>query len=234
MKILGIENRDENWRTAHYFSPFFRDEGARLRLAGRLGEPGGTQASEVCINLFWYGMRDHLHPQGNYNDLVKKYKKVFAECYMRHFGELRDKIENFRHEGSKFADLRDKNYALHTGDEHGMSELFSNIFHTEIDVVLQTPNHLYIGEAKHEETFDANGKYVLVHQLIRQYVTARILVCRLVSENKITPKKVVPFVVRNTPMGGEQAQVYFMIQQGWMSNKNVLTWEDIKKLSGRP
>ncbi len=59
MGILDIENRTENWKTARYFSPFFKDEAARLRLVRKLGEPNETQASEVCIELFWKVMRDH-------------------------------------------------------------------------------------------------------------------------------------------------------------------------------
>ena len=35
---------------------------------------------------------------------------------------------------------------------------------------------------KHEMTFGANGRLVLVHQLIRQYVMAKILMDRLESD----------------------------------------------------
>ena len=34
MGILGIPNRTENWKTARYFSPFFRDKDARLSQTG--------------------------------------------------------------------------------------------------------------------------------------------------------------------------------------------------------
>ena len=63
----------------------------------------------------------------------------------------------------------------------------------------------------------------IVHQLIRQYVMARILVdlvgCR---------KTVVPFIV-----GGNkrQQQVRFMLDQGWMKNTSLLSWSDVRALS---
>ena len=46
----------------------------------------------------------------------------------------------------------------------------NSLLGTEVDVVLETPKHLFIGEVKHESTFEADGKLVLVHQLMRQYV----------------------------------------------------------------
>ena len=64
--ILEIENRTENWKTARYFSPFFEDEAAGIRLAKRLGAPQSTEQSEVQLELFWKGMRDYVH-QGERN-----------------------------------------------------------------------------------------------------------------------------------------------------------------------
>ncbi len=88
--------------------------------------------------------------------------------------------------------------------------------------MIETPNHLFIGEAKHESNFGANSDLVLVHQLVRQYVMARILV-----ELRKCKKEVVPFVV-----GGSKNnhQVQFMICQGWMVEDNILRWNDIKAL----
>ena len=79
---------------------------------------------------------------------------------------------------------------------------------------------------KDESDFDAKSPYVLVHQLIRQYVMTKILVERLGSK-----KKVVPFVVRNEPEGREQAQVQFMVKQGWLPERNILTWDCVKDLT---
>ena len=65
-----------------------------------------------------------------------------------------------------------------------------------------------------------------MHQLIRQYVMASLLVDRLGVK-----KQVVPFVVWSRAKGQRRPkQVNFMIQQGWLKEDNVLTWEDIEKL----
>ena len=231
MKILDIENRTENWKTAYYFAPFFKCEAARRRLVERLSEPEGTKACDININLFWKGMRDYLDDRGGKKpsddeDFVERYKRLFVEEL-----DLRKNIKEFiakrrKAREPRFWDLRSWNYCV---SEPTKAELGSNLYETEIDVVLCSSRHLFIGEAKYESLLGGESKYVLVHQLIRQYVMARILVDKLVSENRIAPKKVIPFFVRDKPEGREQAQVEFMIQQGWMRENNVLTWEDIKE-----
>ena len=217
MSILGIDNRTENWKTARCFSPLFRNCALRLELAKRLGEPDGTQPDEVHLELYWKGMRDYLHQNGKKR---KDYEHNFAKCYKRLFPNLRKKIGDF----GKFQKLQDLNYDVCM--EGGMAKLGSNIFNTEIDIVLQTPNHLFIGEAKHEMGFNANGNLVLVHQLIRQYVMAKILVDTLGCNKKVTP-----FVVWDKPKGRRPYQVDFMVNQDWLDKKNILSWKDVKKLT---
>ena len=99
----------------------------------------------------------------------------------------------------------------------------NNLTNTEIDVVLQTPECLLIGEAKGEADLDGTGNLILVHQLVRQYVMAWMLVV-LTGFNK----KVIPFVVG---VNKEQVQVQFMMDQGWLNPGNILSWKDIKALS---
>ena len=112
----------------------------------------------------------------------------------------------------------------------GMVKLRNNLVNTEIDIVLESPNSLFIGEAKHEMSFGADGTLVLVHQLIRQYVVARILVDRLECD-----KEVVPFVVGDdTKQLRKSRQVGFMIRQGWMKERNILEWRDVKDLARNP
>jgi len=104
--------------------------------------------------------------------------------------------------------------------------LTNSLLGTEVDVVLESPNHLFIGEVKHESTFGADGKLVLVHQLIRQYVTATILL-QLAGEHK----EVIPFVVGDsTGYLKKTSQVRFMINQGWLKDTNVLCWEDVENV----
>ena len=219
MGILGIENRSENWKTALYFSPMFRDESSRLNLATKLGAPPETQPKKVHFELHWKGMRDYLHE--NVGGEISQ-EEEFAERYRRLFPDLRSKIAD----SGQFRELQPGNYDVSTKKQR--VNLRNNLINTEIDIVLETPTHLFIGEAKQEMGLGTKGSLVLVHQLIRQYVTAKILV-DLIPSNK----QVVLFMVgdsgkltslRNT------AQVKFMLDQRWLKPEHVLSWDEIKGL----
>ena len=208
MGILDIENRSENWRTARYLSPLMGEGGRSLaaRLTRRLCGGMDPRPSEVRIELYWKGMRDFLHKD-------KREERELAERYRILFPDLRERVETF----CKFQPLRDKNYDARIEDEEGMKGLRNNLANTEIDIVLETPGHLFIGEAKHEMSFGANASLILVHQLIRQYVMAKVLIDLLGRK-----KEVVPFVVGDSTEGlKKNSQVSFMIQQDWMEAKNV-------------
>ena len=219
MGILQIKNRSENWKTARFFSPLLEDPNLPLRLANRLaGETFGIGKDEVRLELYWKGVRDYLHQSGGRNDSDDR---CFAKHYKRLFPNLRTKVQ----EHEKFHDLKDRNYNLHNEDSACL--LGNNLNNTEIDIVLETPSHLFIGEAKGEMSFGTDGNLFLVHQLIRQYVMASILVAHLGCE-----KRVVPFVVGNDVEAMRKTcQVKFMISQCYMREENVLTWDDIRKLS---
>ena len=216
MGILGIKNRTENWKTAQHFAPFFWDEDARVRLAQKLGEPNGTNAKEVHVELFWKGFRDYTHKQKTTPDKV-------ASIYMTKFHDLRQSIEDYgsRHPNHRLQ-LQAHNY---DASPNNRSTLLGNLEGTEIDIAVETNDCLMIGEAKDESGLDTDATYILVHQLVREYVMARILLELVGSQ-----KKVVPFLVRPSPSGSEQAQVEFMIAHYGMRRTNVLTWEDIEAL----
>ena len=215
MTILGIKNRTENWKTAVYFSPLFG--GHSSQLAERLGAEPRPQPGEVRLELFWRGMRDLLHQREWQRKTIGQ---ELVDIYLDRFPSLRNAIVAFQ----EFKVLRPKNYAVSTED--GKANLVNNLLNTEVDVVLETPNHLFIGEAKHEMTFSANGNLTLVHQLIRQYVTATVLV--EISTNP-PRKQVIPFVVGDDVGSlNKTSQVRFMISQGWLRKENVLSWDEIK------
>ena len=154
----------------------------------------------------------------------EEYQRTWiAKLYTQLFPDLRRKTDEFH----GFNPLKDWNYdAARQSDK-----LFSNFTHTEIDIVLATPNHLFIGEAKHESGLTSSSKYVLVHQLIREYVTANILVELLRYREDFPPLKVVPFMVVNCPDDfWKNEQVRFMVKQQWLKKENVLSWSDICKL----
>ena len=106
-------------------------------------------------------------------------------------------------------------------------KLYDNLPNTEIDIVLETPEYLFIGEAKDESGFGADGNLILVHQLIRQYVMAKILANGCLKRN-IT---VVPFIVGEDIEDLKRtAQVQFMKKHYNLKHKNILSWNFINDL----
>lgn len=216
MAILGITNRTENWQTAQHFAPLFGH--GSVRLARRLlGTGAGLESGDVRLELFWHPVRDWRHAQklsrpAMESQLVTTYERLFGE----HGDKLGEKVEAFR--GLQ------RPSDSYTGVKR--TKLASNLANTEIDVVLESPTHLFIGEAKHEMRFHASAAHVLTHQLIREYVTSRVLLDLLNSD-----KTVVPFVVGGTAADlRRQEQVKFMRQHYGLRPENVLEWSDIEAL----
>lgn len=211
--ILGISNRTENWKTARHFAPFL-DHGAK-RLAEHLIRK--RVQSNVRLELYWKGMRDFLKTKKD-----KGQWKIEIGDRVRNselFGNLREVVSGFRVAGLPgFRKLKDRNY--NTSDTE---RLYRNLYNTEIDIVLESRHALFIGEAKGEMSLGADSRLVLVHQLIRQYVMANILV-----ELTGTPKRVIPFVVG---CNERQHQVQFMLEQGWMKKCHILQWDHIKRVA---
>ena len=216
MAILGIENRTENWKTAQVFAPLFpqqhRAEDARKRLAERLGV-SIPDCADVSLELFWYGIRDHGTRCGwKKNDYIRQ----CARAYKHLFRELRGCVER------EFTNLDALHYRV-----SDKAKLANNLRNTEIDIVLESQHHLFIGEAKREAKFGDRAS-VLKHQLVRQYVMARILL-DLVGKKK----KIVPFVVGDDKKRlHRKKQVQFMIQCFGMRRENVLEWGDVRGLAG--
>lgn len=215
MGILDITNRTENWQTVKHFHGDGLSDAAKVGLARLLGEPDETTADDIKVELFWRGMRDYAKKNGVLtDDLVASYGRMF--------GGLRDEIDASPHT-PRFRDLRSHNYTVPVSMEH-RENLANNLKNTEVDIVLETPRRILIGEGKYRSpSFGTSRKYVLVHQLIRQYVTATILV-DLVGGGKA----VVPFIVaeRSWLTGPIKGQIAFM-KQKWLCEDHVLTWEDV-------
>lgn len=229
MSILGIENRTENWKTVEHF--YGLSNVARAKLVHKL--TGKTPSREIKLELFWKGFRDYAHQQvggtPNPDDVTTIYESEFPE--------LRARVESFRHpkSGRRFNDLKSHNYDSSTINRPA---LFSNLENTEIDVVLESEDSIFIGEAKHESKLKGQGKLILVHQLVREYVMATVLAHLVSKRDKLPVKTIVPFVVvdeENYKSVMETAQIGFMTSpdkagRKWMSEKNVLTWAKIKEL----
>ena len=213
--VLSIENRTENWRTARYLWPFCGERA--IRLACRLGEPQNTPAADVKLELYWKGVRDWCAGRNK-----AQCEERLVESCRQQFQDLRQRIGRYGH----FRPLRDGegNYAI-SSEEH-RTKLVTNMLNTEIDIVLESPTRLYIGEAKSESSFHASGRLVLVHQLIRQYVMAKVLV-----DVTGSGREVVPFVVLDGTRGRLSHQVRFMVAQGWMRSENCLIWDTLQELA---
>ena len=153
--ILGIRNRTENWKTALNFSLLLRGQGHRM--TERLGGESRLAPKDVKLELFWTGMRDLLF-QCKFKQKVMEPK--FEKLYKASFSNLRADVEAFK----EFRPLRHDNY--NTFASGWLTRLFNNLRNSEVDVVLETPDTLFIGEAKHEMTFGANGNLFLVNKII--------------------------------------------------------------------
>ena len=214
MKILGqIENRTENWKTARTFAPY--DGSSASRLAAHLAKSSVSEVGNAHLELFWYGMRDFMASQNGKSDT--DWEEEIVRIYCSHFSKLREWImgfDKFRREK-----LCEKSY-----NKRETNEIYKNLKNTEIDIVVETDGHLFIGEAKYKESPNSSTKYVLVHQLIRQYVMATVL-----KELCNSGKDIVPFVVG---VSSNHSQVEFMIERDWLKKENVLRWDDIQTVKG--
>ena len=218
MAILGITNRTENWKTARHFAPLFGANSVRLarRLLDDDEERAKLQPGDVRLELFWCGMRDHLH---GWRAKPEEKKEALSTAYRDLFRGLSEEIKGF--DGFRAGP---DNYAIST--KGWESKLASNLRNTEVDIVLESPSHLFIGEVKHLSRFGASGGDFLTHQLIRQYVAARILL-KLRGDKRT----VVPFVVGDDrDYLAKTLQVQFMLKHGRMHAENILTWSDIEAL----
>ena len=223
MNILGIENRDENWNTARHMVSLSPEQ--RLALVEQLGQPPGLRPEQVKLELFWLGVRDYkATDDGTAWATSGRQKDDVVGTYKRLFPNLRQDIETF----SGFADLKEWNYNV-----DGYEDRFlSNLENTEIDIVLETTDRLFIGEAKLESALGSDSDHVLVHQLIRQYVMTHILLDVLVNRAIYDSREVVPFVVvEDADYTRRTSQIRFMVDQKWLRPENVLSWHDVAELT---
>ena len=214
--ILGIDNRTENWNTVEHFHRISED--AKVGLVRRLLGSEDLEVGEIDIELFWYGLRDWAHARGGPSALTDAW---LEQCYNRKFQNLRRDLKGFigaAGQSPTLNQMEDWNYVVSMGT--GLNSLRNNLINTEVDIVLDTNNHLFIGEAKLESTFGADSRYLLVHQLIRQYVMATMLLDKLeLKENK----KVVPFIVgKDAEQIKGHHQVKFIMERKWLKPENVL------------
>ena len=244
MGILNIDNRTENWRTARIFCGLSDER--QLDFVNLLVTKSDSDTTWTNMELFWRGVRDHRHmlikrevdrlgAEGEReNEIAEEVDGSLADEFWKHykrcFGDLRDQVSKWK----KLRPLvRPQNYGMsedfRNAKKQSLKELlYNNLRNTEIDIVFETDNHLFIGEAKYESDFGADGELVLVHQLIRQFVTASLLV----KSQRGGVKEVVPFlIVGDRDWAMKTGQVGLMRCRRWLSEENIWTWEELEKCS---
>ncbi|WP_420065100.1 hypothetical protein [Pectobacterium colocasium] len=218
-KILGIKNRTENWTTVNNLFDLKNKKliSYLMRNNDDESEPfdDGVQAR---LELFWYGYRDYLFDNSiNLNTINTN---AIYERFLRLFPDLQGNVLKFQNGNRRCLRVEEAvNYSFQRED--APLRLFQNIRHTEIDIVIETRNKLYIGEVKDSQTFGADGRLFLPHQLLRQYIMARILIDEL-GRNL----DVVPFIISNSENTRKNGQIQLMVNLGYLDMKNVFTWEN--------
>ncbi|MBI4197980.1 MAG: hypothetical protein HY533_02585 [Chloroflexi bacterium] len=230
--ILGVKNRSENWRTAQAFAPLLAGGTAHL-LANKLLPGRQFLHDEVHLELFWRGVRDVLHdldgPRRRRRQDAQRLTTEITELYAAHFSDLRECIGSFRVDSRPgFLPLDEGSYGVPASRE-GQVKFYYEMQNTEIDVVLSAPGYLLIGEMKSESSFGASRKNILVHQLIREYVMAKIAVLLRPAYESVA---IVSFVIGEKEKKRylhSNKQVRFLVAQGWLTEDNILSWSDLKQ-----
>ena len=146
MIISSINNRTENWKTAETFVPLLKS--GIHSLARELGEKETTSKSDIHMQLYWKGMRDHQHQDpGHYS------QDDIAERFNRLFPNLHKSVSEYRRDEDDrgFKELNVDNYVANTPRQR--KALLSNLLHTEIDIVVESPQNLFIGEGETPDEF---------------------------------------------------------------------------------
>ncbi|MBI2170556.1 MAG: hypothetical protein HYU30_00820 [Chloroflexi bacterium] len=230
--VLDVKNRSENWRTALAFAPFLTNGTTHL-LANKLLPGGQFLRGQIQLELFWSGVRDVLHKRdgthGRRREDAQRLATEITGLYAAHFSDLRECVGSFR-VGSRpgFLQLDERSYRVPTSRE-GQVKFYYEMQNTEIDVVLWAPGYLFVGEMKSESNFGASRKNILVHQLIREYVMAKIALLLRPADESVA---IVPFVVGEKKRYlHSNSQVGFLVYRGWLRKENVLSWSDLTQVA---
>jgi len=234
--ILEIPNRTENWLTARTFAAVIAGVRQNELATQIIGNAKGIQLSfrqdEVQLELYWKGFRDYCKLKGKTRN-NKAFRRKTTDRYQELFPNLRERIEGYDKRveaGQPSLNLKEP-HNYRASDDKSSRWLYNNLLNTEIDIVLSAPGYLLIGEAKHEETFGADSKHVLVHQLVRQYVMASIVADMVDSDQQRESKtEVIPFIVGDKVT--KTAQVQLLQSMEMLHPDNVISWDQLKQMIG--
>ncbi len=229
--ILGIPNRTENWKTAKTLSICIAKKRQHL-VAARIIENAGFQArafksSDTVIELFWKGFRDYCKANDKDSN-SSEFIKETSERYRQLFPDLLWKVQQYNRGAPRNRSLRinpANNYAC-AHDTESTRTLFDNLRNTEVDIALSAPGFLLVGEAKSEEAFGADSNHILPHQLLRQYVMARVLL----ETKRFADIRVIPFIVgENREQILKCVQVKLLHALGYLNLANVMSWDELSE-----
>ncbi|WP_413701091.1 hypothetical protein ACLKMH_04955 [Psychromonas sp. KJ10-10] len=221
--MLGIKNRSESWR----MSKLFIDNGG-IKLANKLanrilGNAGYCSDSLIEYELFWTGFRDFCN-EAKHKRTDKAFIDEVVSIYNENFEKLDEEIEKYNKSGKTKLRINEgkykENYQI---NETSKGVFINNLFSTEIDLVIKAGKYILIGEFKDTQSFNAKSDYVLVHQLVRQYVMSRVLM-DLIGKNDYI---IIPFVVTERNVNNN-SQIQLMQDLKWLIPENILSWSDVK------
>jgi len=250
MHTLGYRNRSENAMTSESFQ-CFDDNNSWDLVTGKLKHLGGLKdlpESSTKGQIFAHPWRDYLHHEAleakknnKFSSLKKAHLQIkqnadsrIVEIYEQEFSDLQDKVFEFKGFDLKYL-KRSKSYNL----KENSRQLCTNVYNTELDVLIADDYNVYVGEAKGEMRSNASAtERMLVHQLVRGYVVVKTWIeYRGLKRPDGNAMSVVPFIVAKDEdfaslMGNNQVQ--FMIKRRWLKAEHVLDWGKIKELRTAP
>lgn len=232
IRNILANNRSESWRIAKSFIDYGAKELSEKIAQDVLNnlhiERGSLQLRKpIQYSLFWTGLRDYCDSNKinrRDRDFIKRVKAIYLDKFAGLEQQVYEFASNHKDQPVNIRlDRTKQNYIVSDGSEQ---RFINNLYFTEFDLVIQTGNYLLIGEFKDTQTFGANSKHVLVHQLVRQYVAANILLGLEGNEHI----EVVPFVVADNPQhANKTAQVKLLKHLGWLADGNVFDWGELNK-----
>jgi hypothetical protein len=228
--ILGIKNRAENWETAQTFAPIMANERQHIlanQIISNSKQVGKFKPQDVRIELFWKGFRDYCYDR-KIDRNNKEFKLKIAKLYRKLFPNLSEKLQKYQEAAKGSSRLKIDAKLNYNPDRPNFKDnLYQNLGNTEVDIVLEAPGFVLIGEAKRDETFGAKSKHSLPHQLIRQYVMTVMLKHLLLIEGQ-DKTEILPFVIGDDVE--KFAQIKAMIFLGCLDKSNIFSWKNIETL----
>lgn len=222
--MFKIVNKSENWRIAKLFINGSGEKVAKSIAEKVLLNCNLPNSTSIEYELFWKGYRDycdHIDGKGRNVDI----KDRALQVYNAKFKSLRAEIEKYNASYFPRLNLDDcgRNYTV---SSESIDDFFRNLYNTEIDIVIRAGDCFLIGEVKHTQSFSADSGHILVHQLLRQYVVASIIL-EEISRMESKKFRVIPFIIADGN-AKNTGQIKLLQHLGWLNEKNIFSWSSFE------